>query len=111
MQSELLHNSWCSTFHQTEFCGIQSDYENGKHGITYSSLNSKDQDSSGISFLDFTSQSFSAFTSLFSGDDVLTDIPMDDSEFNDVCRWLNDNESEGNGNMNNISSEMKRDGD
>ncbi|PHU12470.1 hypothetical protein BC332_19400 [Capsicum chinense] len=85
MQSELLHNSWCSTFHQTEFCGIQSDYENGKHGITYCSLNSKDQDSSGISFSDFTSQSFSAFTSLFSDDYVLTDIPMDDSEFDDVC--------------------------
>ncbi|KAM3301947.1 protein NODULATION SIGNALING PATHWAY 2-like [Capsicum chacoense] len=111
MQPELLHNSWCSTFHQTEFCGIQSDYENGKHGITYSSLNSKDQDSSGIFFSDFTSQSFSDFTSLFSDDDVLTDLPMDDSEFDDVCRWLTDNESEENGNMNNISSEMKRYGD
>ncbi|XP_047261588.1 protein NODULATION SIGNALING PATHWAY 2-like, partial [Capsicum annuum] len=105
------HNSWCSTFHQTEFCGIQSDYENGKHGITYPSLNSKYQDSSRISFLDFTSQSFSDFTSLFSDDNVLTDLPMDDSEFNDVCRWLNDNESVGYGNMNNISSKMKRDGD
>ncbi|PHU12467.1 hypothetical protein BC332_19397 [Capsicum chinense] len=111
MQSELFHNSWCSTFHQTEFCGIQSDYENGKHGITYPSLNSKYQDSSRISFLDFTSQSFSDFTSLFSDDNVLTDHPMDDSKFNDVCRWLNDNESVGYGNMNNISSKMKRDGD
>ncbi|XP_060202475.1 protein NODULATION SIGNALING PATHWAY 2-like [Lycium barbarum] len=98
MQSELLHNCWSSIYHQTEFCGIQIDpYENQKHSLSYSSLNSKNQDS------------FSDFTSLFP-DDVLTDFPMDDLEFDDVCRWLNDSESEGNGNMN-ISCKMQKDGD
>ncbi|KAJ8551036.1 hypothetical protein K7X08_000406 [Anisodus acutangulus] len=92
MQSHLLQNLWSSTFHQTEFCGIQIDpCENRKHSFSYS------QDS------------FSDFTSLFP-DDLLTDLPMDDLEFDDVCRWLNDSESEGNENMN-ISSEMQKDGD
>ncbi|MCD9640890.1 hypothetical protein HAX54_026602 [Datura stramonium] len=102
MQSEVLHNSWSSTFHQTEFYEIKIDpYENQKHYLSYSSLNSsKDQDSSEISFSDFTS--------LFP-DNFLADLPMDDLEFDDVCRWLNDSESEGNGNMN-ISSEMQKNG-
>ncbi|CAN4115875.1 unnamed protein product [Withania somnifera] len=102
MQSELLHNSWSSTFHQTDFFSIQIDsYEIQEHDVTYSSFNSNDQDSSEISFADFTS--------LFP-DDVLTDLPIDDLEFDDVCRWLNDCEREGDGNMN-ISSEIKKDGD
>lgn len=104
MQSELLHNSWSSTFPQTEFCAIQIDpYESHKYGVSDSSINSKDQDSSGITFSDFTS--------LFP-DDVFTDLSMDDLEFDDVCIWLNDSESEGNENMNiSISCEMQKDGD
>ncbi|XP_016479753.1 protein NODULATION SIGNALING PATHWAY 2-like [Nicotiana tabacum] len=71
---------------ETEFCAIQID-----------------QDSSGIAFSDLTS--------LFP-DDVFTDLSMDDLEFDDFCKWLNDSESEEeNGNMNiSISCEMQKDG-
>ncbi|KAH0632827.1 hypothetical protein KY284_035613 [Solanum tuberosum] len=96
IQSEILHNSWSSTNQ------IHPFYEYQNHGVSnYSSLNSKDQDSSEISFSDFTSLFF---------DDVLTDPPMDDMEFVDVSRWLNDSESEGNENMK-ITSETEKDGD
>lgn len=78
----ILHNLWSSTNQIDPF------YEYENHGVSYSSLNSKDQDSSEISLSDFTS--------LFpDDDDVLTDLPMDDMEFVDVSRWLNDSENEG----------------
>lgn len=96
IQSEILHNSWSSTNQ------IHPFYEYQNHVISnYSSLNSKDQDSSEISLSDFTS--------LFS-DDVLNDLPMDDIEFVDVSRWLNNSENEGNENTK-ITSETKKDGD
>ncbi|XP_055811715.1 protein NODULATION SIGNALING PATHWAY 2-like [Solanum dulcamara] len=92
----ILHNLWSSTNQIDPF------YEYQNHGVSYSSLNSKDQDSSEISFSDFTS--------LFPDDDVLADLPMDDMEFVDVSRWLNDSEHEGYDNMK-ITSDTQKDGD
>lgn len=71
IQSEILHNSWPLTNQIDPF------YE--------------DQDSSEISFSDFTS--------LFPDYDLLTNLPMDDLSFDDVSEWFNDSESEGNENM------------